>query len=127
MFRRLGGSLGALLCVTSLVMAQATLDGTAWRLVKVQGKAVDAGATIKFEGERATGNAGCNTFFAKFQLSDSKLTIGPAGATRMFCSDRAELEKSYLDALESVLAFAIEGSELRLLDGEGNALLEFTK
>jgi heat shock protein HslJ len=55
------------------------------------------------------------------------MSIGPAVATRMACADEGVMdqETAYLTALESVASYEIRGDGLRLLDSEGNLLLEF--
>jgi len=47
--------------------------------------------TVKFDGARLAGHAGCNSYFAQLKPGDQPgdLTIGPAGATRMMCPEPA--------------------------------------
>lgn len=73
-------------------------------------------------GGQVTGHAGCNRYFAPYTLAGASLTVGSAGATRMFCAEPAGLmqqETLFLAALASVAAFRIDGDKLELRTAQG--------
>jgi hypothetical protein len=68
---------------------------------------------------QATGFAGCNNFFGRYELNGSLLAFGPMGATRMACPDlETGLQTSVFDALERTRKWKIEGGDLLLLDAD---------
>jgi heat shock protein HslJ len=127
---------GTVLCITMLMvscMKQATpplvadaagIEGIQWYLTEVGGSPVSPMADDKQphilldpEEKQATGFAGCNNFFGRYELDGSSLTFGPMGATRMACPDlETGLETSVFKALESTRKWKIEGGDLLLLD-----------
>lgn len=81
------------------------------------------------EDGQVAGSAGCNNYFASYELSGDALKLGPAGSTLMACADPEGImaqEDAFLAALGSVASFQIEGQQLALLAGQGQALLTFT-
>ena len=103
--------------------ASAGLAGSGWRIVEVDGaKAADVG-TLQFAGDKLTGQAACNRFFATFAERSGKLTIGPIGATRRFCQGKMELERATLTALAKAWTYARDGDRLVLLADAGEAVL----
>ncbi len=66
---------------------------------------------------RVTGSAGCNRYFASYEIVAGSIRIGPAGATRKFCVHPQGLmdqEARYLEALRAATAFRIESEKLTL-------------
>lgn len=112
------------------------LVGTNWTLESLHtGDAVSsviAGSEITavFDGDgNIAGSAGCNRYFATYNLSGSSLTFGPVGSTKMACHDPEgimEQENTYLSLLQAVRGYTIEGDQLEVLDGRGLHLLVFT-
>ncbi len=112
----------------------APLVGTEWTLesYSVAGDAVSsviAGTvvTAKFMDE-VTGNAGCNHYFASYEVSGDAMAIGPAGSTKMYCGEPEGLmdqEARYLGLFESVAGYRIDGDRLDLLDEAGKKLLSY--
>lgn len=82
------------------------LQGATWRLDRFAwSEPVSEGISITavFEGDRVSGSAGCNSYFATVSApTPYDLTIGPAGTTRMACpAPQAAAEDRYLQALEN--------------------------
>jgi heat shock protein HslJ len=68
--------------------------------------------------KKASGVAGCNTFFGSYALDGVSLKFGPVGSTRMACpGPEAGLESEYFKALDKVRGWKIKAGELLLLDG----------
>ena len=79
--------------------------------------------TLAADG-RAYGNAGCNHWFAPYQLDGDKLTFGKVGSTRKLCAPALmEQEKRFLQALETVQRWDISPIEqVRFWPAEGKPL-----
>ena len=79
--------------------------------------------TLAADG-RAYGNAGCNHWFAPYQLEGEKLTFGKVGSTRKLCAPALmEQEKRFLQALETVQRWDISPIEqVRFWPAEGKPL-----
>jgi len=127
---------GTVLCITMLMvscMKQATpplvadaagIEGIQWYLTEVGGSPVSPMADDKQphilldpEEKQATGFAGCNNFFGRYELDGSSLTFGPMGATRMACPDlETGLEMSVFEALESTRKWKIDSGDLLFFD-----------
>jgi heat shock protein HslJ len=87
---------------------------------------VDAEITAEFVGGQIMGKAGCNSYFASYELEGSALKLGPAGSTMMACEEeRMDREREFLAALGEVAGYSIELDELTLMDASGKALLVF--
>lgn len=93
-----------------------SLEGTHWKLVELMGKPVPAAdddhreAHIVLDAEErlASGNAGCNRFFASYELDAAagRLRFGMAGGTMMACPDMS-IEQAFHQALPQVDNYAI--------------------
>jgi putative lipoprotein len=83
-------------------------------------------ATLRLDDGVASGSGGCNTYSGGYTLEGGSLTFGPLRTTLMMCAEpAASVESSYLAALASVAAWAIDGSTLTLSDEGGAALLVY--
>jgi heat shock protein HslJ len=116
--------------------AQQPLVGTNWTLDSVYtGTAVSsviAGTTITAvfgEDGRVAGSAGCNHYFASYNVSGTSVSIGSAGSTKMYCTGPGVMqqESTYLASLSRAAAFTITGNRLSLAEANGTTLLSFTK
>jgi heat shock protein HslJ len=76
-----------------------------------------------------SGTAGCNNYNAAYEVEGNRITIGPAASTMMMCpgpEGLMEQEQTYLEALESVAGYQIEGDNLQLMDSSGQVMLSYT-
>jgi heat shock protein HslJ len=107
-----------------------SLDGTAWILKSLDGRAPVAGttATLRFAGGRAEGTDGCNRYTIPVVTQDAKITIGPRGATSMMaCSpDIMKQADAFMAALSSAARYRVSGHSLELLSADGAVLATFT-
>jgi heat shock protein HslJ len=109
-----------------LVADAAGIEGIQWYLTEVGGSPVSPMTDDKQphilldpEEKQATGFAGCNHFFGRYELDGFSLTFGPMGATRMACPDlETGLETSVFEALESTRKWKIDSGDLLLLDAD---------
>ncbi len=134
---------GALILIPFLLVAGCTgqapeprLSGTGWTLTGYvhDGTLVQALTTTKVtldfgkEGQ-ITGTAGCNRYFASFEVKGTAITIGQAGSTLMYCGEPGVMdqESAYLTLLGQVKTYTIKGDRLTLADEKGSTLLSFAK
>lgn len=106
--------------------AASTITGREWVLATLNGRPAPLGAgkrpaTLRLEGETRTaaGFAGCNRFSGSYTLDGSRLTFGPAAATKMACAEGMDLEQRFLALLPSVVSFELKDSTLRLKNRSG--------
>lgn len=104
-----------------------------WKLIKLNGKAIELGKKTETEVHLITGNndnrmhgfSGCNRFTGNYTLKEDHLEFGQVAATRMACMDDDNTETAFLQALASVKRFVIRADVLTLFDGQNRAILEF--
>jgi heat shock protein HslJ len=73
-----------------------------WRILSIAGRAVRPGsnARIAFQGDRVSGNTGCNAFGGSYRFERGFLTAGPLITTKMAClPPRGVEERPLLDLL----------------------------
>jgi heat shock protein HslJ len=110
------------------------LEGTAWTLQAIAAEdaivstAFDSEITATFAEGQVSGSAGCNQYFAGYELEGEGLYLGPVGRTEMACMevDRMEREDAFLKALEAVAGYSIKMGTLTLTDAAGETLIIFT-
>lgn len=87
---------------------------------------VPGNVTIEFsDSTMVFGNAGCNRFFAKYELTGSdQISIGQAGSTMMWCPNMP-FENTYLKLLGQVKSYEVGDGRLVLKDSEGKFTLRY--
>jgi heat shock protein HslJ len=102
------------------------LDGSEWMMLNESRSATPP--TIAFAGDRASGYAGCNRWFASVARGDQALEFGDVGMTRMMCSPPSmEAERAFATALNETRGFRIENGELVLYDIGGADTARFRR
>ena len=109
-----------------------TLEGTPWVLESYgeQGnpQAVIEGSeiTAAFDSaeDKVSGYAGCNNYFAGYEVKNNELAISAIGSTMMHCEGLMEQEQQYLAILEGAETFQVQDSQLRI-SSSGNQVLIF--
>jgi heat shock protein HslJ len=107
------------------------LEGNIWTLtVFIKGDAVQSPIlnttiTAYFEAGEITGNAGCNGYFGPYTVDGNEITIGALGSTRMTCEPEGVMQQEYqyLEMLDKVTTYAIEGNQLTLSTDDGSDLV----
>ena len=137
MSRTTNAVLGLVVAVTALViagcgalqsMAPDPLDGMSWELAAL-GDAVplpDYAITANFDQGRVYGSAGCNTYGASYQITGSRITIGPIAMTEMGCVDPEgimEQEMAYVSVLAKTETFDLSENGLGLGQPDGTTLI----
>jgi copper homeostasis protein (lipoprotein) len=110
-----------------------SIIGKHWRLVELQEKSItsesgqgkEAFLLLHEEGNRITGNGGCNHFFGTYELLDGNgIRISQIGATKMMCPDM-EQETTFFRTLESVNNYAIQNETLVFFDSPASIAAKF--
>ena len=100
-----------------------TITGRDWQLLAIDGKLVEAGATLRIEADgQILGQAACNSYGSRTTATLPVLALAPIRATRMACP-RLEEEQAFLDLLGRVtLASTPDGPSLILTTTDGQSL-----
>jgi heat shock protein HslJ len=87
------------------------------------------GATMEFEGARASGFTGCNRWFASIAQHGEQLRFGAVGTTRMACQAevQAATERNFLVALDATRVARTEDGELVFYDSAGVEAARFRR
>jgi heat shock protein HslJ/uncharacterized membrane protein len=98
--------------------AIASLLGTAWRLERLSGAAVQGGTqpTLEFPSEgRASGNGSCNRFNGIVSIQDAAIMFGGLATTRKACAEPLmRQEEAYLSALRESVRFEVDAESLTI-------------
>ncbi len=108
------------------VLPPEQLDGTAWRIVSIDGSEPVAGREMgfAFEGGRISGSAGCNRLSGSFASDGTRLTVGQVTATRMACAPELMAQEArVLALLRQSLGVSFDGRGRMVLSGAGTATL----
>ena len=112
------------------------LEGTRWTLTGYVKEGIPAQPlggtriTLEFGADgRIGGSAGCNHYFASYDVSGTGITIGQAGSTEMYCSTPGvmEQESSYLSLLSTVKSATVDDNHLTMSNAQGTPVLSFEK
>jgi heat shock protein HslJ len=110
------------------------LEGPTWQLTGVADadgvvSATPEGveATAAFADGRVSGSGGCNNYSAAYMLDGDSLTIMPGPMTMMACPEpQMTVEQQFMAALGATATYEIAGSELHLLNADGQVVATFT-
>lgn len=105
----------------------ATLDNTYWKLIELGGAPI-AAANSKKEAylifravkHHVAGTSGCNRLFGSYETgADQSLKLKMGGMTMMACPEPLMTqEKNFLEAMQLVSNYRIEGEKLELRKGD---------
>ncbi|MDO5615641.1 MAG: META domain-containing protein [Cruoricaptor ignavus] len=112
-------SCSAVSSLSKLGGKQASIADTQWVLAEtVKGKT----PTLVLEGNRVSGNAGCNNYFGDVVLDTTagNFSVKNVGSTRMSC-DNMSVEQNYLSMIQQADKYVVNGDVLELY--KGNLLL----
>ncbi len=75
------------------------------------------------------GNAGCNQFTGGFELTGTRLSMGPLAVTQRMCAVEALMEQEgrFLKALENVDGVSMDNGMLVLTDAAGETLVRASR
>ena len=108
--------------------AAAGLEDVTWRLESygepgdLQPVISGTEITATFDGAQGklSGSAGCNTYFAEYEVNGSTLSISDMANTEMYCQDPAgvmDQETRYLTILRGAQSFEVEDGKLQISAG----------
>lgn len=103
-------------------ITKATFENTQWALIELNTQA------ITFENKPylvfapksmvVNGFGGCNQLAGSYEFSGQKLKLNNIAATRMFCQETMQTEVAFIQSLQQVNQYLIEGHELLLLQDD---------
>ncbi len=103
--------------------APVALDGTEWRIDTIDGRRVTLGpraVTLRFAGDRLTGQAGCNRLNARWRLDRGRLAITEIAMTRRACVGESErVETRFTTLTAAPLAVTRQGEAIVLSNAAG--------
>jgi heat shock protein HslJ len=104
-----------------------SLQGKTWRLTSFTN---ESGSVVVLPGTeitavlgadgRLTGSAGCNNYFASYQIFGHGIKIGPVGSTLKYCAEPKSImaqETAYLRLLQSSTAYTVTADQLKISEG----------
>jgi heat shock protein HslJ len=97
--------------------------GFTWHLVKIDGTAFEAPATMSFpEPAQIAGNAPCNSFSGRVTVPYPWFETSPLTVTRALCPTITE-EAQFFAALEAMTFAEVAGDTLVLSDDTGRSMV----
>lgn len=103
-------------------ITKATLENTRWALTELRAEPItlENKPYLMFAKKSmvVNGFGGCNQLAGSYELSGQKIKLNNIAATRMFCQETMSVETSFLQSLQIINAYRIEGHELLLLQDE---------
>ncbi len=123
---------------TDLVLVQAggqpsaTLEGSNWTAIGINGAVVDTERPPQLsfaQGGAFSGSGGCNRFSGQAELSGNGLVFPDnMAATLMACpAPLEEVEDQFFEAMQQVTTYVVAGDSLVLLDAAGEPVLKFIR
>lgn len=127
------GALTIVACINQ-IPTQARFENTTWVLESysqdgiLQDVSKDSQITAVFDGskDQVTGSAGCNRYFAGYEITGNNISVSAPGSTRKYCGkpeNVMNMEQVYLKSLEGAEKFEIKGDEFRVLYSNEGVLI----
>ncbi len=103
------------------------LDGTSWILTAYRKTQPIDGTTITatFQNGEINGSAGCNSYFASYQVKGNEIEMGVIAQTEMACLDPEgvmEQERIIMEFLSDAQEFLLANGQLQIFRSDGEAL-----
>ncbi len=103
------------------------LAKNSWVLAELPGKTLVPGSnvTLAFDKDGIKGNSGCNSYGGQYKVDGSNLSFSGVASTLRACADgqMMQQESEFLGALQRTTQYRIDGSNLVLLNSDGDTLL----
>lgn len=120
---------GLVACSTSPTVPDEPLQDRYWRVIEIDGKAVQASANksephvVLASDLRAHGSDGCNRFNGSYTLADG-LRFSHLASTMMACVPPVDtLARAFSRALVATVSYQIKGKQMAWLDADGQVRL----
>ena len=107
-----------------IVQEGANLIGT-WKVIQMDGmETMKNFPTFIFaeDENRVSGYAGCNNYFASYDLKGAELKFRDAGSTRKMCQDMS-VEDAFLKKMNEIAYYKMVKSELHLFDAKDKLIM----
>ena len=104
-----------------------SIEGTVWKLISLTRQPIlaESEITAEFTEGRVNGTAGCNLYFADYQLDNAQLDIETIGSTKKACpNDLMEQETTYLNFLDRAESATIVGNVMTINTPDGDLVFE---
>lgn len=105
-----------------------SLDGDPWYVEYIHGRPVidRSPAYFLFDKDGAvSGNASCNRFVGKYEVSGGQVTLSELATTRRACiGSLEEQERRFLSAVDDVAKWKVEQGLLLLLSAKGDIVFQ---
>lgn len=124
-----------ILFVSVLVLAAcqpqgASPEGVIWKLDELNGNILlpNTNIVLNFDGNRLSGNDGCNSFGGSYTLKGNNLTIGEDLMSTMMACDESIMQQAgnFTNALMNTKKYKVVNDRLQLLDKEGKVMAVFS-
>lgn len=120
--------LAGLIGVQACSPAKNMLEDTEWQLITIGKTHMIEGTqiTLHFGGEEVSGNASCNSYFARYETSGSSLSMDAIGMTEMWCMEPEGImdqEFHYLSSLSNIDFFSVAEDQLIIILNDGDQLI----
>ncbi|MBX2915169.1 MAG: META domain-containing protein [Cyclobacteriaceae bacterium] len=103
-------------------ITKATFENTKWALTELDAQAItfENKPYLMFAPKSmvVNGFGGCNQLAGSYESSGQKLKLNNMAATRMFCQETMQTENAFLQTLQQVNHYRIEGHQLMLLQDD---------
>ncbi len=104
-----------------------------WQLVSMNNHPIEYKSnkvtpTLTFANDlgSVSGNAGCNRYIAKANVSGNNISFDNIVLTRKACINGSP-EAEFIKTLKNTSTISLEGDDLKLMDSSQHALLEFVQ
>lgn len=103
-------------------ITKATLENTRWALIELRAEIItlENKPYLMFAKKSLVlnGFGGCNQLAGSYEVSGQKIKLNNIAATRMFCQESMAVETSFLQSMQVINAYRLEGQELVLLQDD---------
>ncbi|MDX1436419.1 MAG: META domain-containing protein [Anaerolineales bacterium] len=114
------------------------LAGSSWEVISynngkeaVVSVIIGSEITARFGEEgQLNGIAGCNNYFASYEINGEQISIGTVGSTEIFCAEPEgvmEQETLYLQAIQMADTYKIEGNNMEMRTSDGALVASFAR
>ncbi len=96
-----------------------------WKVIQMDGlESMKNFPTFVFaeDENRVSGYAGCNNYFATYNLKGAELSFSDAGSTRKMCADMS-VEDAFLKKMNEIAYYKMVKSELHLFDAKDKLIM----
>lgn len=121
-------SLVLILSLSLVSCEEKNLEGN-YNVIEVSGEDMsEHGITLNIQKEeelRVGGNNSCNTYGADVSYDGSNnIEIGPIMATKIYCQEKRDIERAYMEQLANVKSYRFSQGELHLMNESGKIVIK---